>query len=1269
MRILAIRGRNLASLAEPFEIDLAAEPLAGTGLFAITGDTGAGKSTILDALCLALYGEYPRSSLEQRERMTDPSGDTVQVADAKNILRRGAGEGHAEVDFIGVDGLGYRARWQVRRARNRATGKLQGVERKLELLETGEAIATGISSVRDAVIERSGFTFEEFRRSVLLAQGEFDAFLLADEAQRAALLEKITGTAIYSRISVKVYEGTAARARALEAAEQQQLAVGVLDEAARREIEADQSACREGLQVASAQSAKLRAIIGASDAVLAAEAAVAEAQATQRSAILAWELAAGDRDQLAKLEKAQSVRDPLMRQDQAVQTREMAQAASAAAVSRRAEAQQAHERAIDASRAVQGDVEAALEERSRLEPIWDAAARLDAQVARAVDDLKSAEAAARDAEAAAAKLEQVIAEKCAALAPAEIRRAAAEQALEQDGAGALLADAAPRIEGMVAAWADAMQRLRKVQQAQKQAEAEILRIDRALETFKTEIDAARLARDDAQRQRQTHRAALASIDRGRLATRDETLGMCVAQLQAVGELVQRRDESRRGIKAAVETQAAGKAAGDRIEADLAARRQQRTSLAAALAEATGLADLARAAISDQAAAMRAALIDGEPCPVCGARDHPHGSDEAVHRVATAIVHRRRLLEQELADLDIAIATLRGDLTEAAARVTAAREAGVRSRDAEEYVVGSLVAAMQVLHSVAEPLGLPSIADWRPDTVSIEAVRDLAEAAGLERRALVDHRAKAEALARLIDETESRLGDLDARLEDLARDTVADRDRRQQLVTELAGTRATMSALEEQLEQAQSALAPLLEAAGLGADDLHRDAGAARRRLEQRAATHAVAKDELRAAREAVSAIERDIRDSVLLKPPAERDSRDKRALAVQRAGALDALRTERAGFLGGAAVGDHRNQFQQRLRDLQIDLDAARQAEAGAGVAHAEARSQAQALSAAAVAAASALAAAVQVVATALASTGLDGDGVRVLLATKDETRQTLGQRIADLEAARQASETRLDLRRNDLARLTATGVRRISVVERQEMERQADALDAEADQVKGRLAVITDRLTRDAAARTKASEMAEAIARQRNEHAVWSAVNLAIGAATGDKFRKIAQGVTLGQLIAIANTQLAFLGPRYRLQRGRHPEHPLALEIVDRDMGDEIRSPRSLSGGERFIVSLALALALSGIEGRQSFVDTLFIDEGFGSLDRETLDVVIGALETLHGQGRKVGVITHVPAMMEQIAVQVRVERRGGGQSVVRVGDRDSGGITAGAVPRRHAN
>ena len=170
----------------------------------------------------------------------------------------------------------------------------------------------------------------------------------------------------------------------------------------------------------------------------------------------------------------------------------------------------------------------------------------------------------------------------------------------------------------------------------------------------------------------------------------------------------------------------------------------------------------------------------------------------------------------------------------------------------------------------------------------------------------------------------------------------------------------------------------------------------------------------------------------------------------------------------------------------------------------------------------------------------------------------------------------------------------------------------------------------------------------RRADLEIWQAVDEAIGSASGDRFRRFVQGITLDHMVQLANDHLRALSPRYRLARGHASD--LTLHIIDRDMGDEVRGTRSLSGGERFLVSLALALALSGLEGRSSFVDTLFIDEGFGSLDAETLDLAVDALETLQGRGQKVGVITHVAAMIERIAVQVRVEKCGAGRSEIRV-------------------
>ena len=144
MRILAIRGKNLASLADAFEIDFEAEPIRSAGIFAITGPTGAGKTTLLDAVCLALFDSLPRMDSADRSaaigRVDGDSMGKVKYDDVRGILRHGAGAAYAEVDFSGQDGRRYRARWEVNRARGRANGNLQNQKLSLHDIASGELI-------------------------------------------------------------------------------------------------------------------------------------------------------------------------------------------------------------------------------------------------------------------------------------------------------------------------------------------------------------------------------------------------------------------------------------------------------------------------------------------------------------------------------------------------------------------------------------------------------------------------------------------------------------------------------------------------------------------------------------------------------------------------------------------------------------------------------------------------------------------------------------------------------------------------------------------------------------------------------------------------------------------------------------------------------------------------------------------------------------------------------------------------------------------------
>ena len=210
MKIVAIRGKNLASLEGEFVIDFTVEPLCSAGIFAITGSTGAGKSTLLDALCLALFDCTPRmnKAKENNVSVMDVADRGIAQNDSRSILRRGTAEGYSEVDFVALTGEVFRSRWTVRRSRGKVDGSLQKVEMTLTNLTSGVEQQGTKTELLSHISKLIGLSFEQFNRSVLLAQGDFATFLKARQTDKAEILEKLTGTEIYSRISASIYERT-----------------------------------------------------------------------------------------------------------------------------------------------------------------------------------------------------------------------------------------------------------------------------------------------------------------------------------------------------------------------------------------------------------------------------------------------------------------------------------------------------------------------------------------------------------------------------------------------------------------------------------------------------------------------------------------------------------------------------------------------------------------------------------------------------------------------------------------------------------------------------------------------------------------------------------------------------------------------------------------------------------------------------------------------------------------------------------------------------
>ncbi|HPS94920.1 MAG TPA: AAA family ATPase, partial [Deltaproteobacteria bacterium] len=191
MKILEVRFKNLNSLFGEWHIDFTHPDYASDGIFAITGPTGAGKTTILDAVCLGLYGRTPRL-----DKVTKSSNE---------VMSRQSGECFAEVTFETQQGR-YRCHWSQHRARKRPDGELQPAKHEVSEADTGIVLESRITQVGEFIEQATGMDFEQFTRSMLLAQGGFAAFLQASPDKRAPILEQITGTEIYTLISMKVHE-------------------------------------------------------------------------------------------------------------------------------------------------------------------------------------------------------------------------------------------------------------------------------------------------------------------------------------------------------------------------------------------------------------------------------------------------------------------------------------------------------------------------------------------------------------------------------------------------------------------------------------------------------------------------------------------------------------------------------------------------------------------------------------------------------------------------------------------------------------------------------------------------------------------------------------------------------------------------------------------------------------------------------------------------------------------------------------------------------
>jgi exonuclease SbcC len=1279
MRILRIGGKNLASLAGEFEVDFESEPLASSGLFAISGPTGAGKSTLLDALCLALYDATPRL-LKTRagSQVPDVGADTVQAHDRRTLLRRGAAEGYAEVDFIGNDGIAYRARWSVRRSYNKASGALQGVNMSLHKLPELAPLGNTKTETLLEIEKRIGLSFEQFTRSVLLAQNEFSAFLRTDDNERGELLETLTGSAVYSDISRRAFERWRTEQEAMRRLSGRLQDQAPLAPALRATLDQEHILAQAALATADARRAALEQQLRWHQALARLAQGETEAEAALARATAAADEAGPRRRHLATLDAVQPAR-PLLAELQRLHTelrqaqlaldngdKELARALDAGKLA--AQSQIEAERKLEAAELTQRDQA----------PQLDRAKALDATLATLAPAHAKAAATRDDAAAEAKDAAAVLRAKTAELADA--RRSLAETRA--------WLDARRDLDGLAAQWARWEQRLVQAEDAAAQDAAGAASLARAragleqLESDARRTAAALGAATTLLQEREATRAqaleALGAFDadglrreRRALETRREHLAAFAATHDA---LATARRQADRLDTQAERQQAAHTAAA----AALAAARTAGGAIDATLAQAERLYEAAQLACADGVESLRDRLGHGTPCPVCGSETHPYRHQDArlhtlLDKMADEVAARRR--EQ------------RDNVNEQAQQQAALDGAAERLRALADERAGMLDAIARIDEELAaSPLAAELAAE-----VAATMAADAADAApGADRRAAWIA-SRQSALRAGFDDLDAREGAL--RRATLARDAAQqawDGTHREQARLleaaqaaqgQLARLEADIAALAAKREAAAGVLAGLLAeldpvlsgACGNGWQAGWQQDPAGWRRARAAAARAWAERAALLTRLE--SGIGTLAAEHAALAARAEQGTtRAGQAQAeFERTDAeLSALRRERAQLFDGRPARDVEQSLASGVAAAREGVNAGQ----AAGLQAAQAEARVRAALANAQERIAALQDASGDTAARLNAWIDDFDGADAGLEPVD-SEQALSALLAvgatwiaqeralllELDTAtRQAgtvlAERRMQRRQHEAQRpappADAAGAASESTSTDADIDTVASALAAaeqERRTVHDAAAALALRVREDDARRERSRSMMAEIERQRAVEERWAKLADLIGSADGKKFRNYAQQFTLDVLLGYANQHLAQLARRYRLERVANGSGPsLGLMVRDQDMGGEVRSVNSLSGGESFLVSLALALGLASLSSNRVKVESLFIDEGFGSLDSETLGVAMDALDALQSMGRKVGVISHVQEMTERIATKVLVRPAGGGSSAITV-------------------
>lgn len=1125
MKFLQLEILNLASLDKQGGevINFEEGALGESTIFSIVGPTGSGKSTLLDAICLALYNRaprYPRKKGDKNQSIeifgaADASeSNRLAPTDSRNILTRGKKEGYSKLTFLANNGSIYRAEWHVRFQRVRYENAKTAL---YKITRNGEEITEETADWNE-LPNIIGLDYDQFLRTVLIAQGSFANFLTAKENERYELLEKLIGCEeTYTNIATEIKK---AKDQATDAYNQMAASV----EAVKQNLLNDEELAQLQEEIARLEKAEREL----------------DSQLQAISKDLQW-FEENDK-QIKQI---------------AICLENMEQASNAI------KAMQAQILRLQLHDEVQPAVNLLQEVERQTQSIHEQ----EENILKAEGNIKSQESAIDESEKTLASLKEAVSK--------------AQEQLEK--ALPVIAEARALKTKMEAAMPNLKEKKEALELAQKEnqtAQKDVEENARNIKKWEAETEKANLAlkttKEEIAKQKQVLHEATQAAELAWETEKNKTAGQNIEELQNSKTVADRKlQDVQQAIKvvAHLDTSTVEKKKNEECIQFLGKRNAEidealgKLTIEALTQETLTLRNAYTLMVSEKWEIHRANLTEGKPCPLCGSTTHPYHTDNRQFEEATTELSQLlkakedllKLQQKEEKDLsgerkqnDGEVQTLQKQQEKLSGEIASYEEewkALITQYPKIPKAEAELKSLLPIYENKAKD-ATSKLSQFNKIQKEIERLTQLKDKAVKDEAA---YESKASTIQNKAQETAStcatKLAEQKALTTNLSSQQKSKKEAYEKALQTWNSARKEMEEWQEKYKQILNGEEP----------------DAAEQRLTA-------------AKNEATKAADNQNENIIKLKAELANSKGSHQTMLSQNKTMKENLLAKEKEL--DLWIEEYNKQLEEKsIEPLFIDRNTIRE----------------------------------------MLHSAEDWNAIR---REKDEKEKAVASTTALYQSAEKAHQQHLEHQ--------PAQTRDALLAVQQEYQERSQ---------RNELIAANARMQNHQEAAKQLGDKAEALKLVTQEKDDWTAITDAIG-ADGKTLRKIAQCYTLSFLIAHANQEIRKFNSRYELQQVKHS---LGIRVIDHDRADDIRDTTSLSGGETFIVSLGLALGLSALSSRNISFENLFIDEGFGTLDPDTLATVIDSLAMLQSsQGKKVGVISHTDTMSERITTQIRIIKNG---------------------------